>query len=141
MTTTPTANFRRIPDPAPGVRAYTVTVDGAILGDVTNRRGGWWRATTTAGDTAGSFHSTRKAAAAALIGRVELAEQATTAAVTAPAVGDTITATDVTNGLTYTGRVAELILDPRRPHDRRARLTDTGRSYSNGRPVAPIVYV
>lgn len=68
MTTTPAATFRRLPDPAPGLRAYSVTVDGTAVGTVTNRQGGWWRAVTTDGAYAGSFHSTRKSAADALIG-------------------------------------------------------------------------
>lgn len=69
---TATLRFRRQPDPAPGVRAYLVLAPGApgtpegILGTVTNRRGGWWRATTDRGESRGSFHHTRAAAAAAL---------------------------------------------------------------------------
>ena len=64
--------FQRQPDPAPGCRTYLVLAPGApgtpegILGTVTNRRGGWWRATTDDGEGRGSFHSTRRAAAAAL---------------------------------------------------------------------------
>lgn len=63
---------RKLPDPAPGCRAYLVLAPGApgtpdgILGTVTNRPGGWWRATTDRGEPRGSFHSTRRAAVAAL---------------------------------------------------------------------------
>lgn len=64
---------RRLPDPAPGCRAYLVLVEGApgtpegILGTVTNRRGGWWRATSDRGEPCGSFHSTRRSGIEALV--------------------------------------------------------------------------
>lgn len=65
--------FTRLPDPAAGCRAYLVLAPGApgtpegVLGTVTNRRGGWWRAITDRGDMRGSFHGTRREAAAALL--------------------------------------------------------------------------
>lgn len=67
MTATATAlRFTRLPDPAPGLRTYSVHLGAQDIGTVTNRRGGWWRATTPAGHGRGSFHYTRRAAADAL---------------------------------------------------------------------------
>lgn len=68
MTTTASLTFRRLPDPAPGLRAYSVRLGAQDIGTVTNRQGGWWRATTPTGHGRGSFHYTRKAAGAALLG-------------------------------------------------------------------------
>lgn len=47
------------------------------------------------------------------------------------------TGTDVTSGLTYTGRIKEV-----RRFDREARfvLADTGAHYAGGAPIEPIVY-
>lgn len=65
-------SFHRDPDPAPGVRQYTVTdpahhTGAQVLGVVTNRPGGWWRAITRDGRIVKSWCSTRKEAAAALL--------------------------------------------------------------------------
>lgn len=65
-TATAALRFTRLPDPAPGLRAYSVQLGAQDIGTVTNRRGDWWRATTPAGHGRGSFHHTRKSAAAAL---------------------------------------------------------------------------
>jgi hypothetical protein len=53
-------------DTAEGVRSYSVSYEGRYLGYVQVRRGGWWRATRFDGAGAGSWYSTRAAAAEAL---------------------------------------------------------------------------
>lgn len=60
---------------------------------------------------------------------------------TSTTIGQTITGRDTTSGLTYTGRVTEVIPPMRYTGDygNRYRLADTGEFYSNGRPVEPIV--
>lgn len=55
------------PEPAPaGLTTYTVEHAGRAIGTVTRRRGGWWRAVAPDGRGAGSWHGTRREAAASL---------------------------------------------------------------------------